>query len=213
MSHILKIMPFFLIVLILSCNSMLTTTVVNIDSINNYPEPLVKPLPLRVAALYTERFKTYDTINQISTADSDITMKIQVGKANIALYDYILSNTFEKVVYVDNIHEASKGSESIDLVIVPEVDGITYDYNLENKGLFASLFFEIIYKIGFFSPYGEQIGVWRIVGSGAKDFMIHSLTDIDPVSQIAMRKVAAKFMVGFCEQENISQLFYNECTP
>ena len=37
-------------------------------------------------------------------------------------------------------------------------------YSLEGYGFFYRLSFSIRYEISFFSPEGEQIGVWRIGG-------------------------------------------------
>jgi hypothetical protein len=135
-----------------------------------------------------------------------------MGKANVALFNYILSTVFEKVTPVTPVQYLSKGFENvkdIDLIIVPTVQSYTIP-----KFTADGTHIHIIYEINFYLPEGEQINSWRIKGSGLKPLKLDfksEKTHVTELTQMAMRQVAAKFMTDFCNQEEIKKLFYSQC--
>ncbi len=195
---------------IFGCSSMQTYNV-NITEIGTYPQPLFEPLRLKVGAYYGKEFRTFDTIQhyQISGAGFSRVCKIQMGKANIALFDYILSIVFEKVTPVQYLSNGSDHKKDIDLIIEPTVHSYTYP-NPTDDGVYI----HIVYKINFYLPEGEKISSWKIQGSGHVPPRFELKTETTAVvelTQMAMREVAAKFMTDFCNQEDIKKLFYSQC--
>lgn len=76
---------------------------INVAEIRLPPKALVEPLPFKVGVHYGEGFRTFDTIQQIKDgAGITSVYKITLGKANIALFDYILSHVFEQVTPVQH---------------------------------------------------------------------------------------------------------------
>lgn len=184
---------------------------INIAEIDNYPQPLFETLQLKVGAYYGDEFRTFDTIQhyQIPGGGLSRVCKIQMGKANIALFDYILSVVFEKVTPVQYLSKESDHIKDIDLIIEPTVHSYTYT-NPTAEGVYI----HIIYAINFYLPEGEQISSWRIKGSGHAPLKIEFKTETSLVvelTQIAMRQVAAKFITDFCNQQDIKKLFNNKC--
>jgi hypothetical protein len=138
-----------------------------------------------------------------------------MGKANIALFDYILSIGFEKVTPVQYLSEVSNHKKNIDLIIEPTV----HSFNLISAVDPIANGFDIIditYAINFYLPDGEKISSWNIKGSGASPFAPSSAEFINEtrfveLTQMAMREVASKFMTDFCNQIETKKLFYKQC--
>lgn len=200
---------FSVTVFLFACSSMRTHNI-NISEIGNYPQPLVEPLPLKVGAYYGEDFCKFDTVQQISIPNSDITLvdQIMLGEANTALFDYILSHTFEKVTPFQRFSEDSRHAKDLDIIIEPKVSEYSYSVSPSICQV------RIIYAIAFYTPDGARLGPWLIEGNG---FILTGIsfktetTLVTELTQMAMRQAAAKFMTGFCDQPEIKQLFYNQC--
>ncbi len=183
---------------------------IEINDIGTYPQPLIEPLPIKVGVYYDNNFGTFETTQKVEVLDVGIYIEnIKMGKANIALFDYILSTVFEKVTPVQCLSEGSKYKKDIDLIIEPTVHSYTYP-NVTVDGPYI----HIIYAINVYLPDGEQIDCWRIKGSGhvpPRFELKHETTAVVELTQMAMREVATKFITDFCNQEEIKRLFYEQC--
>ena len=194
--------------LFFGCSSMQSCNI-NIAEIDIYPQPLFEPLRLKVGAYYGDEFRTFDIIQQFKNPGMDLTeiYKIQMGKANIALFDYILSVVFEKVTPVQHLPKGSDRIKDIDLIIEPTVHSYTYERSTADFG-----YIHIIYAINVYLPEGEQIDYWRIKGSGHVPIILSiKPSHVSELTQMAMREVAAKFMTDVCKQGEIKKLLYNQC--
>ena len=183
---------------------------IEINEIGTYPQPLIEPLPIKVGVYYDNNFGTFETTQKVEVLDAGTYIEnIKMGKANIALFDYILSTVFEKVIPVQYLSEGSEYKKDIDLIIEPIVHSYTYP-NVTVDGPYI----HIIYAINVYLPDGEQIDSWRIKGSGhvpPRFELKHETTAVVELTQMAMREVAAKFITDFCNQEEIKRLFYEQC--
>jgi hypothetical protein len=195
-------------ILFFGCSSIQSCNI-KIDEIGNYPQPLFEPLRLKVGAYYRDEFRTFDIIQQFKKVGVDQTKicKMQLGKANIALFNYILFNVFEKVTAIQNLRKGPDHIKDIDLIVEPAVYSYTYE---RSSAKFD--YIHITYTINVYSPKGEQIDYWRIEGSGH----MPKISSIKPshvleLTQMAMREVAAKFMTDVCKRGEIKKLLYNQC--
>lgn len=181
----------------------------DIDDIGNCPVPLFEPIDIDIGFYYSGKLKTFKIIKQVQNSSSNLSrvQKIQLGKANIVLYDYIFSTVFDKVTLIDNFRKGSNYQRNIDLVIAPEVDSFFYDLSDNHISV------DLTYAVNLWFPDGKQIAVWKIQGiedantslfSNESESLVHT-------AQMAMRQVAAKFMVGFCKQIEMKQLFPTQC--
>jgi len=199
---------FSVTVFLFACSSMRTHNI-NIAEIGTYPQPLVEPLPLKVGAYYREHFCTFATVQQIPMPNTDITLveRIMLGEANIALFDYILSHTFQKITPVQDLSGDFRDAKDIDIIIEPTVSEYSYSVS---PGI---CLVRIIYAITLYTPDGGRLGPWLIEGNGSVPTGISSKTEttlVTELTQMAMRQAAAKFMTGFCDQPKIKELFYNQ---
>ena len=133
---------------------------------------------------------------------------IKIGNANIALFDYILSNVFESVTRVQYLSQGTEQKRDIDLIIEPIVHSYTQPQPNADEGRYM----HIIYDINFYLPEGKKISSWRIKGTGHMPLSFDETTAPTELTQMAMRQVAAKFMTDFCKQSDIKKLFYKECS-
>ena len=136
---------------------------------------------------------------------------IKMGKANIALFDYIFSHVFKEVTLIEHFPEKVDNIANIDLIIEPNLKDyssyIIQGFSENEYHLF------ITYVITFYSPNSELISSWTIKGKG---FVPYSMslpqTLVKEGLDIAMREVAANFMIDFCNQVDIKKMFYEECS-
>ena len=184
---------------------------IEINDVGTYPQPLFEPLPIKVGVYYGNDFGTFETTQKVELVDTGMSYieNIKMGKANIALFDYVLSIVFEKVTPVQYLSKGSDHKKDIDLIIEPTV----HSYSIPNLTVDGP-YIHIIYLINFYLPEGEQISSWRIKGSGHVPPRIelkHETTAVVELTQMAMREVAVKFITDFCNQGDIKKLFYNQC--
>jgi len=184
---------------------------IEINEIDTYPQPLIEPLPIKVGVYYGNDFGTFETTQKVETPEGGFFIdKIKMGKANIALFDYILPHVFKEVTLVQHFSEDSEDMKNVDLIIKPIIHKYSYNNFYTASPIESSIC--IIYEISFYSPGGESIRPWLIEGNGSK--LVHVKIEIPHVielTQMAMREVAAKFITDFCNQVDIKKLFYSQC--
>jgi hypothetical protein len=186
--------------LLSGCNKNVT-----ISEVEHDPKPLLKPLPLKIGVHYNDGFRKYET--------SDWDLNIRLGKANIALFDYILSHVFEEVTPVQHLSEANEDMGNLDIILEPSIT--SYSCNLDFITDFSKVKcqVDITYAITFYSPNSMQLGSWSINAEGfAASSGIGPLGALaEDATQIAMRDLAAQFMTGICKDMATKELFYKHC--
>jgi hypothetical protein len=204
---------------IFSCS--LPKTYVEINEIGTYPHLLFKPLPIKVGAYYGSDFSKFEIIRRenksfhwgsvpngkICPLDPDI---IKIGKANIALFDYIFSHVFQQVTIIQHLPKKPENIADIDIIIESNVK----DYSSYIKrGSIANKYHQFLtYVITFYSPNGEPMGSWTIEGKASFSYsLVLPGTLTKEGINIAMREVAVKFITGFCKQGKIKKLFDKQC--
>ena len=107
---------------------------INITEIGNYPQPLIEPLPINVGVYYGNDFRTYKTIQENYFGDGWARIsKIQLGGANIALFDYILSHIFKNVTSIQHFPIELESSKNIDLILKPTIFDYIYSQGIQIK--------------------------------------------------------------------------------
>jgi hypothetical protein len=182
--------------LLLGCSKNIT-----ISEVEHYPKPLLKPLPLKIGVYYNDDFRKYEIL-EISAAG----LNIRLGKANIALFDYILPHVFEEVTPVQHLSEANEDMGNFDIILEPSIT--SYSCNLDLiTGWKAKCQVDITYAITFYSLNSMQLGTWSI---NAEGFASGGASIID-ATQSAMRDLAAQFMTGICKDMATKELFDKHC--
>ena len=215
------------IIFILFASAFLTlgctqTLNIKITEIGNYSRPLIEPLPLNAGVYYRNDFRTYKTIQENFIADASAPSygvtrisKIQLGEANIALFDYLLSHAFENLTSIKAFPNESENLKSIDLIVEPTISNYIYS---ERTAFFEpAAWVRIEYTINFYSPDGLQISTWTISGESSRYKTIYDITRLSrhsfsvELTQLAMREVATQFFAGLNNQSGINKLLDKRC--
>jgi len=189
---------------------------INVDEIGHYSKPLIEPLPIKVGVYYGNDFRTYKTIQENDyTQGVTRISKIQLGKANIALFDYISSHLFENVISIQHFPNELENLKNIDLILEPKISN--YDYSERTVFYEPAAQVNIEYRINFYSPDGKQIGTWTISGESSRYITWHGIevmrrhTSVKKLTHLSMREVAAQFFADFCNQSDIKKHFDKKC--
>jgi hypothetical protein len=188
---------------------------INVTEIDNYPQPLIEPLPINVGVYYGDDFRTYKT-TQINGYPEEFTRicNIRLGKANISLFDTIMHSVFENVTSLQHFPNELVNLKNIDLILEPKISDYTY-IAVELAWPEATIY--ITYEIKFYLPDGKQISTWTISGKSylpprsETGVIVHGKRSIIKLTKLAMREVAAQFFTGFCDQDQIDKLYYIQC--
>jgi hypothetical protein len=199
----------------LGCTTI--TLNININDIGNYPEPLMEPLPINVGVLYGNDFRTYKTTQENDYTDGVTRIsKIQLGKANTALFDYILSHNFKNVTTIQHLPNEPETLKNIDLILEPTIFNYIYS---ERKVIFEpAAIVKLKYQINFYLPNGVKISWWLISGESSRYVTAHGVEVMSghsysvELTQLAMRKVATQFFADFCKQRDIKKIFDKQCS-
>jgi len=189
--------------LLLGCSKNIT-----ISEVEHYPKPLLKPLPLKIGVYYNDDFRKYEIL-EISAAG----LNIRLGKANIALFDYILPHVFEEVTPVQHLSEANEDMGNLDIILEPSITSYSCNLDFITDYSKVKCQVDITYAITFYSPNSMQLGTWSINAEGfAASSGIGPLGALaEDATQIAMRDLAAQFMTGICKDMATKELFGKYC--
>ena len=190
---------------------------IKISEIGNYPRPLIEPLPLNAGVYYRNDFRTYKTIQENFMADASAPStgvtrisKIQLGEANIALFDYLLSHAFETLTSIKAFPNESENLKDIDLIVEPTVSNYIYSERTVFNEPAAYVIIE--YTINFYSPDGFQMTTWTISGKSSKYITLHGVEILSrhsssaELTQLAMQEVATQFLAGLRSKSGINRL-------
>ena len=151
---------------------------VKIDEIGTMPIPLIEHLPLTVGVYYGNDFRNYNNTETIPSEDSTTIINTQLGKANIALFDYIFTNLFEKVIPLQNLPGAYETYENFDIIAEPVVAHY-WPWDPTN----------IQYDIIFYMP-GDKKTSWTLFDASG-GYGIIGAKAITKHTQLVMRNIAA----------------------
>ena len=189
---------------------------INVDEIGNYSKPLIEKLPIKVGVYYGNDFRTYNTIQENDYTQSVTRIsKIQLGKANIALFNFISSHLFENVTHIQQLPNELENLHNVDLLLEPKISN--YEYIERTVFYEPAAQVNIAYIINFYSPDGKQISTWTISGESSRYITWHGIevmrrhTSVKELTHLSMREVAAQFFADFCNQSDIKKHFDKQC--
>ena len=193
---------------VLACTLVGCTKVVPIDSA--FPSPVIESLPLVIGVHYDEAFRTY--VHTEVTLDGG-TWVIELGSANVALYDHLFESMFEHVVPVTAFSPESEGTRSVDAIITPQVEGVTFVtpffVTRQTPGPTGATFVEVSirYRITLYSPRGEFLSSWALEGYGrSHSKLFKTALPVEEATTLAMRDAAALVAIEFEQKPEVKAL-------
>ncbi len=172
----------------------------------DFPTPLVDPLPIRVGVRYGEQFLTYQHREQIP---SDREWVVELGDANVALFDTVLDSMFESTESVNEEAGRIAAVAGLDAVIEPELESYEFSVPLETGDAFYSVW--MTYRMRLFSAEGRLIAEWPVRAYGKSRYKIlDSDQSLAQATIMAMRDAGAELALQFATQPRIREWLREE---
>ena len=174
--------------------------------------PLVEPLELTMGKCFSPAISNYE----IRDADYPHALYVfPLGPPSVAMFDRVFTGMFVKTVPIEHCSPATDQGLDVDAVIDTQIERFWwYITPAPGIGLITSREFrvEITYRFLLYSPEGETIDSWTVVGSGlyipepSKGIVFNpELTWLSAAVKLAMRDAAADFITEFRDQPNIRE--------
>ncbi len=129
----------------------------NIVVSNDYPLPVIDPLPYHAGIYLSPEFRNYVYEND------EAKLKLSLGGQQTALFEQIFSAMFEQVTTLNSLSEADLDPE-LDLVIEPALSEYAFLAPTETATRFYAV--SLKYQIRLYSGSGKLVGYWPFVAYG-----------------------------------------------
>ena len=159
-----------------------------------HQKPLIEPIPTKMGCYSSDVFQTYESVKPLPLKP-DISDRFRPGAANAALFDQVFSEMFAKVVKVSSFPPLKEDNADIKAVIEPKIVDVAVDADLNVTWIRVDLLYSVVLR----DLKGADISNWSIKGSGSSVGYLKSINHpgmVRETTQLAMRNVAAKFMLG-----------------
>ncbi|MCC7258225.1 MAG: hypothetical protein IT486_07615 [Gammaproteobacteria bacterium] len=174
-----------------------------------FPPPLIEPLPLRVGVLYADSLANYVYHEEAATADRDWT--VQLGPANVRLFDALFASLFRETKRVSTLEAAAQEVPPFDGVISPSVDA--FEFSLPGQAATGQVGVWIRYNLDVYARDGQLIVRWPVTAYGQSG--TDGASDEESMERaivLAMRDAAATIAVDFARQPKVRESLLHE-TP
>jgi len=157
-----------------------------------FPRPVIHQLPLQVAVHYQDDFRRY---RYVEKSEKRSKWEIDIGNAQVALFDTVLPAMFENVVQVSGI--SPQENSDIDLFFEPYVEEFQYNMPRETKVNMFEVW--IKYNMKVYDGQGALIADWILTAYGKTPtaFMKSEENALNEAMIIALRDVGAGLSLKF----------------
>ena len=158
----------------------------------SFPRPVIHQLPLHVAVHYKEDFRRYRYVEKNEKRNK---WEIDIGNAQVALFDAVLPAMFENVMQVPDITPVE--NTKIDLFFEPKVEEFQYNMPRETKVNMFEVW--IKYNMKIYDGQGLLIADWILTAYGKTPtaFMKSEESALNEAMVIALRDVGAGLSLKF----------------
>jgi len=184
--NILKFISYIVVFVVFTgCKSTLTVK-------GQFPTPVVNKMPYTLGVIYDKDFKDYQYTEQDKKRDE---WEIEVGDAQLQLFNTVLPAMFTEVVKVDDLE--SKPSRSIDIFFKPQVDELQYNVPAETKLNMFEVW--IKYNMKVYDNQGQLLADWILTAYGKTPtaFMQTQESALNEAMVIALRDAGAGLTLKF----------------
>jgi len=172
---------------------------------DRFPEPVVAPLPLDMALLYTPEFAGYRYREE---TENGAEWEIDLGKANVALFDTISKRLFRSAVRIDAL--PSPGAPvTYSAVLKPSVEA--FEFSLPEHSATDQYSVWIRYNLQVFGPDGALITSWNVSAYGeSAAAMLQPARSMEQATITALRDAGATISVDFAGEARIRETLLKE---
>ena len=174
---------------------------VTMKPLNEFPQPLVEPLPLRVGVYFPPEFASF-THQEKRPGPSGQEWTINLGAPQLQVFRAIFAATFASV---SELETPGGGNGGITAIIVPS--GQDFQFALPDDT--RAKVFEIWgkYDLSIRDPEGEEIGRWAFTAYGKTPtaFLKTDEEAIQAATLIALRDAGASIITGLQRDQRIRE--------
>ena len=161
-------------------------------------DPLVEPLPLKMAVHYPSGFRERVHVTEAHWG----TTRVPVGGAAVEFIDQLAASMFEHVEVVEEIGLRGNPSRDLDGYLRPTLEHHETSVGEEVTRVVSTFLFTL------YSHRGEEVAVFTLTGVGIEEGVPIFDSDeslIGAATRAAWREIAAKFITGFRSQHGVDR--------
>lgn len=187
-----KLLCCMALLLLFSCTS-------SVEVKGQFPTPVINQLPLSLAVVYQPEFQNFTYIEQSEKRSS---WEIALGKAQVSLFDVVLTAMFERV---SKAQVVGVGNSDVDLFFQPSIESFQYNVPSETKGKMFEVWLKYHFKV--FDGQGQMIADWILTAYGKTPsaFLKSEEAALNEAMVIALRDAGAGLSLRFQRIPEISQ--------
>jgi len=172
-------------VLLTSCKSTLNVQ-------GNFPTPVINQMPFSIGVVFDPQFINYQ---YIETGKDRSEWEISVGKAQVQLFDVVLSAMFSEVITSDKLQTIS--NKPIDLFFQPSLENFQYNVPNETKGKMFEVWLK--YNLKVFDGQQQLMADWVLTAYGKTPtaFLKSDEAALNEAMVIALRDLGAGIALRF----------------
>lgn len=172
------------------------------------PTPLVEKSPGAIGVFYPDEFRQ----RTHSEERRKIRFNVELGAASVATIDRVLGVMFDRVVPLEERGRIASVKPPVAMALVPSLDEYSFVTPQEMAGNEYAV--TIRYRFELLDPQGLTVDQLTLTGFGtAPAAKISTAAPLNVATQIALRDLAAKFIVDFPQQDSVVRLLRGETLP
>lgn len=181
------------LLLLSSCKSTL-------DVQGNFPTPVINQMPFSIGVVFEPEFINYQ---YIEAGKNRSEWEISVGKAQVQLFDVVLSAMFNEVTRANDLH--SMPNKPMDLFFQPSLENFQYNVPNETKGKMFEVWLK--YNLKVFDGQHQLVADWVLTAYGKTPtaFLKSQEAALNEAMVIALRDLGAGIALRFAHVPEINQ--------
>ena len=177
--------------------------VVNMQALNEFPQPLVEPLPVSVGVYFPPEFNTF-THHEERPNGAGGEWIISIGPTQQQVFRTIFTAMFSSV---RELETADTAAEGLAAVIVPSIAEFQFALPADTRATVFEIW--IKYDLAVRDAHGAEIGHWQFTAYGKTPtaFLKSSEDAIKAASIVALRDAGASMVSGLERDQRIREWF------
>lgn len=162
------------------------------------PDALISTLPLRIGVIYDPEFATFSYTEKVPEGPE---FTVDLGQANVRLFDSALGSAFRDVLVVQSI----PATDEVDAVLKPALDEYAFLTPRQSGSDFYAV--SIRYQLELYAPDGRLLGSWPINAYGkTRSHIMSPKASLAEATTEAMRDAALLLSIDMIERPAVLAL-------
>ena len=189
----LDTMRYRLLLSLLTLLSACGPQVVSVESLKEFPAPLIEPMPVRVGVHYPPEFMNYSH-SEKRPGPAGQEWNITLGQPQVQVFRSIFGSLFRQVEELDSAQ--APPSSGLAAVVVPTVSEFQFALPRETRAKVFEIW--VKYDLGIYAPDGGELGHWQFTAYGKTPsaFMTSDGDAVRAASIVALRDAGASLISG-----------------